>query len=136
MAGTYQSEGRDVCINPCRTPFCAPDLVDPASVVLLCSLLFSVYRLQWGWSALACGVVVLIPNALFAWFAFRYGGALHSEQVMRSFMVGELTKIFVTVALFALVYRYMDVLLLPLCLTYLAVLAVNLLAPVIFNNNE
>ncbi|KAB7664348.1 ATP synthase subunit I [Plesiomonas shigelloides] len=107
-----------------------------ASVVLLFSLLFSVYRLQWGWSALACGVVVLIPNALFAWFAFRYGGALHSEQVMRSFMVGELTKIFVTVALFALVYRYMDVLLLPLCLTYLAVLAVNLLAPVIFNNNE
>lgn len=107
-----------------------------ASVVLLCGVLFSGYQLQWGWSALACGLVVLIPNALFAWFAFRYGGALHSAQVMRSFMFGEITKICVTIAIFALVYRYMDVLLLPLCLTYLAVLTVNLLAPVIFNNNE
>ncbi|MDA1381139.1 hypothetical protein PCI56_18055 [Plesiomonas shigelloides subsp. oncorhynchi] len=75
MAGTYQSEGRDVCINPCRTPFCAPDLVDQASVVLLCSLLFSVYRLQWGWSALACGVVVLIP--MLCLLGSRFATAAH-----------------------------------------------------------
>ncbi|MGL4835378.1 MAG: ATP synthase subunit I, partial [Shewanella sp.] len=103
-----------------------------ASVILVCTLAFTGYNREWAWSALASGLVVLLPNAVFAWCAFRYSGARQSNLVMRSFFVGEVAKISLTLALFFFVYRYMDVLLIPLCLTYLAVLIVNLLAPVIF----
>ncbi|MGL4454314.1 MAG: ATP synthase subunit I [Plesiomonas sp.] len=107
-----------------------------AAVVLVCALAFTGYSRAWAWSALASGLIVLLPNAVFAWYVFRYSGARQSSLVMRSFFVGEVAKIGLTLALFVFVYRYMDVLLIPLCLTYLAVLIVNLLAPVIFNNNE
>ena len=57
-------------------------------------------------------------------------------MVAASFYTGEALKILITVALFSVVYMYTDVELVPLKLTYLLVLGINIFAPVLFINNN
>lgn len=55
---------------------------------------------------------------------------------MASFYGGEVLKILITVILFSLVYLYVEVELVPLKLTYLLALGINICAPVLFINNN
>lgn len=55
-------------------------------------------------SALLGGLVALVPNAYFAWRAFRYQGARHTRDIVKSFYRAETGKFGLTVALFIVVF--------------------------------
>ncbi|EPC00731.1 hypothetical protein L861_13145 [Litchfieldella anticariensis FP35 = DSM 16096] len=55
-------------------------------------------------SALLGGGVALLPNAYFAWRAFRYQGAQHTRNIIKSFYRAEAGKFGLTVVLFTLVF--------------------------------
>ncbi|MEZ9895700.1 ATP synthase subunit I, partial [Vibrio lentus] len=67
---------------------------------------------------------------------FLFCGARATKLVAASFYAGEVLKILITVLLFSIVYMYMQVELIPLKLTYLLVLGINIFAPVLFINNK
>ncbi len=91
---------------------------------------------SWGISALIGGGIFVIANAVFALCAFAFSGARAAKKVAASFFTGEALKILITVALFSLVYMYIQVELIPLKLTYLLALGINISAPVLFINNN
>ncbi|SFH57848.1 F0F1 ATP synthase subunit I [Modicisalibacter xianhensis] len=55
-------------------------------------------------SALTGGLVCLLPNAYFAWRAFRYQGARFARDIVKSFYRAEAGKFGLTAALFTLVF--------------------------------
>ena len=57
-----------------------------------------------GYSALLGGMIALLPNLYFAYKAFRYFGARSVKAIGQSFWSGEMGKLFLTAALFALVF--------------------------------
>ncbi|MCG7499281.1 F0F1 ATP synthase subunit I [Vibrio sp. Of7-15] len=91
---------------------------------------------DWGLSALIGGGICIAANAVFALCAFMFSGARAAKLVMATFYTGEVLKILITVILFSVAYMYMEVDLVPLKLTYLLVLAINIFAPVLFINNK
>ena len=91
---------------------------------------------EWGLSALIGGGIFVIANAVFALCAFMFSGARAAKRIAASFYTGEALKILITVALFSVVYMYMQVELVPLKLTYLLALGINICAPVLFINNK
>jgi ATP synthase protein I len=93
-------------------------------------------NVDWGISALIGGGIFVIANTAFALCAFLFSGARAAKLVVASFYSGEVLKILLTVALFSVVYLYAEVELVPLKLTYLLVLGINILAPVLFINNN
>ncbi len=108
-----------------------------SGVVLTTAVLMAmVINADWGISALIGGGIFVSANAVFAWCAFRYSGARAARKVMNSFYGGEVLKISLTVVLFSVVYLYGEVELVPLKLAYLLALGVNILAPVLFINNN
>ncbi|QEL12923.1 F0F1 ATP synthase assembly protein I [Kushneria phosphatilytica] len=57
-----------------------------------------------GMSALSGALVCLLPNAYFAWRAFRLRGARLAREIMNGFYRAEAGKFGLTVALFTLVF--------------------------------
>lgn len=57
-----------------------------------------------GYSALLGGLIALLPNLYFTYKAFRYFGARSVKAIVQSFWSGEMGKLFLTAALFALVF--------------------------------
>lgn len=57
-----------------------------------------------GYSALLGGMIAFLPNLYFAYKAFRYFGARSVKAIVQSFWSGEMGKLFLTAALFALVF--------------------------------
>ena len=57
-----------------------------------------------GWSALLGGLICWLPSCWFAYRAFRYSGARAARLIVRSFYAGEAGKMFLTMAMFALVF--------------------------------
>ena len=49
--------------------------------------------------------IFLIPNAYFAWHAFRYAGAARARQVARSFYKGQTAKFLLTAIMFAVLFK-------------------------------
>jgi ATP synthase protein I len=108
-----------------------------ACVVLATAILMvTTINVDWGISALIGGGIFVIANTAFALCAFLFSGARAAKLVVASFYSGEVLKILLTVALFSVVYLYAEVELVPLKLTYLLVLGINILAPVLFINNN
>ncbi len=68
--------------------------------ISIISLMFSGTTMAF--SALLGGLISALPNSYFALHAFRYQGARNAEKIVKSFIRGELGKIIITVALFAL----------------------------------
>jgi ATP synthase protein I len=64
------------------------------------SLLFSGIILAY--SVLLGGLISALPNSYFVLHAFKYQGARNAEKVVKGFIKGELGKIVITIALFAL----------------------------------
>ncbi|CAM4117759.1 F0F1 ATP synthase subunit I [Vibrio neonatus] len=91
---------------------------------------------SWGLSALIGGGIFVVANAVFSLFAFLYAGARAVKFVAFSFYTGEALKILLTIVLFTLAYVYMELELVPLKLTYLLVLLINMFAPVFFINKR
>lgn len=106
-------------------------------VVLTTAILATIaVNVDWGVSALYGGGIAVIANAAFALCAFLFSGARAARFIVASFYAGEVLKILLTVVLFAVVYLYAEVEPFPLKLTYLLALGMNLLAPVLFINNN
>ena len=57
-----------------------------------------------GYSALLGGLIALVANLYFAYKAFRFFGARSVQAIVQSFWAGEMGKLILTAALFALVF--------------------------------
>ncbi|EEX95208.1 F0F1 ATP synthase subunit I [Vibrio orientalis CIP 102891 = ATCC 33934] len=111
-------------------------LIEAGAVTLVAAGMTIAVNTEWGVSALIGGSIFVIANAVFALCAFLFVGARATKMVAVSFYTGEALKILITVALFSVVYMYMQVELVPLKLTYLLVLGINIFAPALFINNK
>ena len=82
-------------------PVLSAQLITGLAVALIALLLKGPVA---GWSALIGGMIALVPNAYFAYKAFRYVGARSAKAIVQSLWSGEMGKLFLTAALFALVF--------------------------------
>ncbi|UAB70342.1 F0F1 ATP synthase subunit I [Vibrio sp. SCSIO 43132] len=111
-------------------------LIEVGAVMFVAAGMAVVVNVEWGISALIGGSIFVVANAVFAVCAFLFVGARAAKFVAASFYTGEALKILITVALFSVAYMYMQVELVPLKLTYLLVLGINIFAPALFINNK
>ena len=111
-------------------------LIQLGAVMVVATGMTVVVNAEWGFSALIGGGIFVIANAVFALFAFMFSGARAAKRITASFYTGEALKILITIALFSAAYMYVQVELVPLKLTYLLVLGINIFAPVLFINNK
>lgn len=54
-------------------------------------------------------LTMILPQAIFGFYCFRYAGALRSRQIWQSFVKGEVLKILFAVILFAFVFNYLPI---------------------------
>lgn len=111
-------------------------LIEAGAVILLAAGMAVAVNAEWGFSSLIGGSIFVAANAVFSVCAFLFVGARAAKYVAIAFYTGEALKILITVALFSVAYMYMQVELVPLKLTYLLVLGINIFAPALFINNK
>ena len=90
-----------------------------------------------GYSALLGGFICWLPSCYFAYRAFRYKGARAADKIVRSMYAGEVGKMFLTMALFTIVFvrvRPLDAL--ALFLGFVIVQSVNWFVPFIMSRAE
>ena len=103
--------------------------------VIASGLLFSLKDPFWGISALCGGLAVLLPNVLFMIFAWRHQAHTPAKgRVAWSFAIGEAFKVLLTFAFLAVALAVLKVVFLPLIVTWVLVLVVQVLAPAVINN--
>jgi len=100
----------------------------------LCGL--ALFGWQTGYSVLLGGLIALLANVYFAFKAFRYFGARSARAIVQSFWAGEMGKLILTAALFALVFAAVKPLQ-PLALFtgYVLVLGTGASALLLLRNN-
>lgn len=101
--------------------------------VLTATIVFVGWGVSAGWSALAGGLVSVLPNFVFAAYSFRYAGASKADQVYASIKRGNALKFLLTICLFALVFKYFTVMALPFFCCYILVMFSQWAAPIFFN---
>ncbi|MEL7477724.1 MAG: ATP synthase subunit I [Pseudomonadota bacterium] len=92
------------------------------------------WGVQAGVSALAGGLVSVLPNFVFALYAFRYMGASKAEQVFDSIKRGNGLKFLITICLFALIFKYFAVMALPFFCCYILVMFAQWFSLIFFNH--
>ena len=103
--------------------------------VMASGLLFSLKDPFWGISAVCGGLAVVLPNLMFIIFAWRHQAHTPAKgRVAWTFAFGEAFKVLLTFALLAVVLAVLKVVFLPLIVTWVLVLVVQVLAPAVINN--
>jgi ATP synthase protein I len=103
--------------------------------VIASGLLFCLKDPWWGISAVSGGLAVVVPNALFMIFAWRHQAHTPAKGRMAwSFALGEVFKVLLTFALLVMALAVFKVAFLPLIVTWVLVLVVQILAPAVINN--
>ncbi|HCJ5888448.1 TPA: F0F1 ATP synthase subunit I [Klebsiella pneumoniae] len=103
--------------------------------VMACGLLFSLKDPFWGISAVCGGLAVVLPNLMFIIFAWRHQAHTPAKgRVAWTFAFGEAFKVLLTFALLAVALAVLKVVFLPLIVTWVLVLVVQVLAPAVINN--
>ena len=103
--------------------------------VIASGLLFSLKDPFWGISAVCGGLVVVLPNLMFMIFAWRHQAHTPAKgRVAWTFAFGEAFKVLLTFALLAVALAVLKVVFLPLIVTWVLVLVVQVLAPAVINN--
>ncbi|MBC5259634.1 F0F1 ATP synthase subunit I [Klebsiella pneumoniae] len=103
--------------------------------VMASGLLFSLKDPFWGISAVCGGLAVVLPNLMFIIFAWRHQAHTPAKgRVAWTFAFGEAFKVLLTFALLAVALAVLKVVFLPLILTWVLVLVVQVLAPAVINN--
>lgn len=105
--------------------------------VIASGLLFSLKDPFWGISAVSGGLAVLLPNMIFMIFAWRHQAHTPAKgRVAWSFAIGEAFKVLLTFAFLAVAVALavLKVVFLPLIVTWVLVLVVQVLAPAVINN--
>ena len=96
-------------------------------------IVWLVWGMLAGKSALIGGFVALLPNFVFTLYAFRFAGARQTEQVYSSIKRGAGLKYLLTIVLFALVFKSSAAVLLPFFSVYVLVMIVSWFAPIFFH---
>ncbi|QKJ89204.1 ATP synthase protein I [Paramixta manurensis] len=97
--------------------------------------LFALKDVTWGASAIAGGLAAWLPNVLFMIFAWRLEAQAPAKgRVAWSFALGEVVKVFATIIFLIVALGVFDAVFVPLGLTWLSVLVVQILAPAVINN--
>ena len=103
--------------------------------VMASGLLFSLKDPFWGISAVCGGLAVVLPNLMFIIFAWRHQAHTPAKgRVAWTFAFGEAFKVLLTFALQAVALAVLKVVFLPLIVTWVLVLVVQVLAPAVINN--
>ena len=103
--------------------------------VIASGLLFSLKDPFWGISAVCGGLAVVLPNLMFMIFAWRHQAHTPAKgRVAWTFAFGEAFKVLLTFALLAMALAVLKVVFMPLILTWVLVLVVQVLAPAVINN--
>lgn len=84
-------------------------------------------------SALLGGLTALLPMALFARKLFAHQGAKAAKNIVRSFYLGEMLKIILSVSLFSLIFIMYEVKPVTFFLMYIAVVMQHWFAPLIID---
>ncbi|MFC0119946.1 ATP synthase subunit I [Pseudoalteromonas xiamenensis] len=93
-----------------------------------------------GWGALAAlsalsgGVIAVLPNLIFAVYAFRYVGASKANQVHKSFKRGAGLKFLLTALLFIVAFKTLQVEPLWLFVSFISVTVVSWFTSIFFNH--
>lgn len=102
--------------------------------VMASGLLFSLKDPFWGISAVCGGLAVVLPNLMFIIFAWRHQAHTPAKGRGWTFAFGEAFKVLLTFALLAVALAVLKVVFLPLIVTWVLVLVVQVLAPAVINN--
>jgi ATP synthase protein I len=103
--------------------------------VIASGLLFSLKDPFWGISAVCGGLAVVLPNLMFIIFAWRHQAHTPAKgRVAWTFAFGEAFKVLLTFALLAVALAVLKVVFMPLIVTWVLVLVVQVLAPAVINN--
>nr|WP_105597499.1 F0F1 ATP synthase subunit I [Cronobacter sakazakii] len=103
--------------------------------VLAAGLLFCFKDPFWGFSALCGGLAVWLPNVLLMNFAWRHQAHTPAKgRVAWSFAFGEAFKVIATFTLLVVALACLKAVFLPLIVTWVSVLVVQILAPAVINN--
>ncbi|MBE4975075.1 F0F1 ATP synthase subunit I [Serratia sp. X10] len=102
---------------------------------VLISVAFWLKSPEWGASALAGGLAAWLPSAMFMLFALRHQAQTPAPgRVAWSFAIGEGLKVVITIVLLIVALGVFKAEFIPLGLTYLAVLVVQIVAPAVINS--
>lgn len=105
--------------------------------VLLTSFVFLITMgTKSGYSALCGCVIGVFPNFVFATLAFRNAGASAAKEVLIDFFRGEALKLVLVIVLFWVVFNLLDVIYLPLFVTYVMAIVLHWLSPLIFKSEK
>ncbi|CUU25699.1 F0F1 ATP synthase subunit I [Duffyella gerundensis] len=97
--------------------------------------LFTLKGVTWGASAIAGGLAAWLPNVLFMILAWRLQAQTPAKgRVAWSFALGEVLKVFATIIFLIVALGVFDAVFMPLGLTWLSVLIVQIVAPAVINN--
>ena len=103
--------------------------------VIASGLLFSLKNPFWGISAACGGLAVLLPNMLFMIFAWRHQAHTPAKgRVAWTFAFGEAFKVLAMLVLLIVALAVLKAVFLPLIVTWILVLVVQILAPAVINN--
>ena len=103
--------------------------------VIASGLLFSLKDPFWGISAVCGGLAVVLPNLMFIIFAWRHQAHTPAKgRVAWTFAFGDAFKVLLTFALLAMALAVLKVVFMPLIVTWVLVLVVQVLAPAVINN--
>ena len=103
--------------------------------VIASGLLFSLKDPFWGISAVCGGLAVVLPNLMFMIFAWRHQAHTPAKgRVAWTFAFGEAFKVLLTFALLAMALAVLKVVFMPLIVTWVLALVVQVLAPAVINN--
>lgn len=91
-----------------------------AITIAIALLAFLIADSKSGYSALTGGGINILATAVFALRVFSVQRDASAKRMARAFYWGEVSKFVVTIALFLVVLGWMDVIFLPLFLTYAA----------------
>lgn len=87
-------------------------------------------------SALMGGVVCVLPNAFFVRKLFKHSGARAARQIVNGFYKGEAYKLILSVSMFALVFKYLNIQALVFFVAYIAAQSMFWFAPLIVVNKR
>ncbi|WP_126756115.1 ATP synthase subunit I [Aliidiomarina taiwanensis] len=104
-------------------------VLQAAATLVLVALFAWIYGPSGAITASAGGVISLVPNAVFAVYAFRFGGARSASEVVRSFYAGEAVKMVLTIILFAAAFMTLNGPWLPLFIVFGVVTFMHWLIP-------
>jgi ATP synthase protein I len=82
----------------------------PSCVALLiASLTFLLVSQNAALAVILGAFAVILPQAVFGFFCFRFSGALNSQQIWKSFVRGEVLKLFLSAFICGLCFHFVKV---------------------------